>query len=361
MIMFRKRHPPVGSRPGTLAINGDATQTVIHLMRYDPAGMDESPVEDVGELRQQLAEDKVNWIDVQGLGDEAVLRKIAEIFELHPLALEDVVNVPQRPKVEEYDKHLLLITRMAKLTEDDLLDIEQVGIFVGPNFVLTFQERYGDILDPVRQRLRRGRGAMRRSGSGYLAYAILDTIIDGYYPILESFGERLETLEDEIVEDPTHDMLRRVHRTKRDLLAVRRGIWPQREAVNTLLRDGHELFTDEVRVYLRDCYDHCVQIVDVVETYRELAGGLMDVYLSSVGNKTNDVMRVLTVMASIFIPLTFLAGIYGMNFENMPELHVRWSYPVLLAVMVAIAAGMLAYFYRKGWLGGGSRGDDDDA
>ncbi len=351
--MFRKRHPPVGARPGTLVINGTSPKPSIRVIEYTPENIQEHELTEVSELHGLLHEDSVSWIDVQGLGDEQVLRSIAEVFELHPLALEDVVNVPQRPKVENYEKHLLFITRMAMLDDVYTVKAEQVSVFIGPKFVLTFQERHGDILDPVRARLRRGGGPIRKSGPDYLAYAILDAIVDAYYPILESLGDLLESMENEIIEKPSRSVLHRIHHIKRELLAIRRAIWPQREAVNSLIREDNPLISDAVKAYLRDVYDHCVQIIDVVETYRELAGGLMDIYLSSVSNRTNEVMKVLTIIASIFIPLTFMAGIYGMNFENMPELKVRWAYPMLMASMVAVAAGMFVYFRRKGWLGAG--------
>ena len=348
--MFRKRHPPAGSKPGTLMINSHARRPVIRVMKYKPDHLEEHDIAVVAELKDLLEENTVCWIDVQGLGDEKVLWELAELFSIHRLALEDVVNVPQRPKIERFEKHTLCITRMT-LLGDEGIEPEQVSLFVGPDYVLTFQERSGDVFDPIRNRIRQGRPIIRGSGPSYLAYALLDAVIDGYYPILEMFGEKLEALEDEIVANPHPLVLHEIHQAKRDLLAVRRAIWPQREAVNALIRDENPLITETVRVYLRDCYDHCVQIMDGVETYRELAGGLMDVYLSSVGNRQNEVMKVLTIMASIFIPLTFMAGIYGMNFENMPELHTPWAYPFLLAAMVVVAVGMVIYFRRKGWLG----------
>ncbi|UCF33432.1 MAG: magnesium/cobalt transporter CorA [Phycisphaerales bacterium] len=358
--MFRKRHPAIGASPGTLMINSQARKPAIHVMKYKPDRLEEHDVDDVGKLRSLMDDESVCWIDVQGLGDEKVLRSLAAMFEIHRLALEDVVNVPQRPKVERFEEHTFCITRMARLVDEHIIDSEQVSIFLGSNFVLTFQERRGDVFDPVRSRLRQGGPVMRSSGSGYLAYALLDAVIDGYYPIMESFGEHLEALEAEIVADPKASILQKIHRVKRELLEVRRAIWPQREAINGLIRDENPFLSDTVRVYLRDCYDHCVQIMDVVETYRELAGGLMDVYLSSVGNRQNEVMKVLTIMASIFIPLTFLAGIYGMNFENMPELHATWGYPMLLATMVVVAAGMVVYFWHKGWIGPGRKPEGEE-
>ncbi|MGD8453902.1 MAG: magnesium/cobalt transporter CorA [Phycisphaerae bacterium] len=354
--MFRKQHPPAGSQPGTLMIHARAQRPVIRVMKYKPDRLEEHDVAAVAELRDLLEPGTVCWIDVQGLGDEKVLREFADLFSIHPLALEDVVNVPQRPKVERYEQHTLYITRMA-LLRDGEIEREQVSVFVGRDYVLTFQECAGDVFDPVRNRIRQGGPVLRNSRSDYLAYALLDAVIDGYYPILELFGEKLEALEDEIVARPRRGALHDIHQVRRDLLAVRRSIWPQREAISTLIRDENPLFSENVRVYLRDCYDHCVQIMDAVETYRELAAGLLDVYLSSVGNRQNEVMKVLTIMASIFIPLTFMAGIYGMNFQNMPELHTRWGYPLLLVAMTGVAVVMVVYFRRRGWIG--ERRSDD--
>ena len=355
--MFRKRHTPVGAKPGTLMINSHAARPSIRVMKYKLDHLEEHDIAAVTELKNLLEENTVCWIDVQGLGDEKILRELADQFSIHPLALEDVVNVPQRAKTERFEKHTLCITRMA-LLRDDVIEPEQVSLFVGADYVLTFQERAGDVFDPIRNRIRQGGPTLRKSGPSYLAYALLDAVIDGYYPILEAFGEKLEGLEDEIMANPRPAILHEIHQAKRDLLALRRAIWPQRETINTLIRDENPLISETVRVYLRDCYDHCVQIMDGIETYRELAGGLMDVYLSSVGNRQNEVMKVLTIMASIFIPLTFLAGIYGMNFDNMPELHARWAYPTLLVVMIVVTVVMVLYFRRKGWMGSARQAEE---
>ncbi len=356
---FRKRHPPVGARPGTLVMEPGALPPRIHMIRYRADGVEEGPVTDPETLGPPPAgQPGVIWIDVQGLGDEKILRRLGERFGLHPLALEDMVNAPQRPKIEDYPHQLLLITRMARLEGAFEVDAEQVGLVLGPGYVLSFQERYGDVLDPVRVRLREGLGPMRSSGADYLAYALLDTIVDGYYPVLEHLGEVLARLEEQILTRPGRRTLARLNRLKVVLLGLRRGIWPQREALNRLLRDGSQFMSPEVRMYLRDTYDHAAQVVDVVDSHLELVAGLLNTYLSALGNRTNEVMKVLTIMASIFIPLTFLAGIYGMNFEAMPELHSPWGYPALLVVMVLTAIGMLIYFRRRGWLG--EPPDDDD-
>jgi magnesium transporter len=285
------------------------------------------------------------------LGDEAVLRGIGQAFAFHPLLLEDVVNVPQPPKSELYERHHFLVTRMFRLRDGVEVDSEQVTIVLSRDTVITFQERVGDVLDPVRRRLRDGLGPMRASGPDYLAYAILDTVVDHYYAVIEMLGERLEVLEEELMLRADDEMMRRMLRVKGDLLGFRRALRPQRDALTLLLRDGSPYVDASVLPYFRDTLDHATQAVEVVDTYRELVTGMMNTHLSVAANRTNEVMKVLTIMASIFIPLTFLAGIYGMNFDHMPELHQRWAYPALLAIMGLAAAGMLYFFRRKGWLG----------
>lgn len=348
--IFRKRHTKIGARPGTLVMHPEAEPVSLRAFVYDAHSLDEPTLAGIDDVPQLLDCGRKVWLDVSGLGSEDVLRKLGEFFRIHPLALEAVVNVPQRPKIEEYDEHLLLITQMVRATNATHIEHEQVSILLGKNYVVTFQERCGDVFDPVRARLRRGGGPIRKLGSDYLAYALIDAVIDGYYPVLEKLGDALEDLEKEIVEQPRPANLQIIHRAKRELLAIRRGIWPQREKLNTMIRDEIGFISDEVRVYLRDCYDHCVQIMDVVESYRELASGLMDVYISSVGFRQNEIMKVLTVTASIFIPLTFLAGIYGMNFEYMPETKWEWSYPIFLVILGVLGTLMYIYFRRRGWI-----------
>ncbi|MEQ8849995.1 magnesium/cobalt transporter CorA [Botrimarina sp.] len=351
--LFRKRRPKVGSRPGTLVIPREAPPPQIHTFTYNADSLREADPAGVEGLAATLADDSVTWVDVQGFGDHSLMNQIGDFFGLHPLLLEDVVNVPQRPRTEAYDDQVLVIVRMVRVDEASAeLNSEQVAIVFSERWVLTFQEKPGDILDPVRRRLRSGKGLMRTHGAAYLAYAIADTIIDGYFPVLESIGELLEGLDEEVLTKPTSDVLHRLNAMKHRLAHLRRWLWAQREAVDTLMRDEHPLVTDELRVYLRDTHGHCVHTAEIAEMHREMATGLMNNYLSSIANRTNEAMRVLTVMASIFIPLTFLAGVYGMNFEYMPELHLRWAYPAVWVAMIATAAGMGTYFWRKGWLGG---------
>lgn len=346
-----------GSSPGTLSIDEDASPTRIILIDYNESHARKIVVVQPEDSAEALHTDMVSWIDVQGLGDENALRRIGDIFNLHPLVLEDVVNVPQRQKVENYEDQLLIIARMVLPSPEGMGFIsEQVSFILHQKALLTIQEEpYHDAFDPVRKRIRLQKGSIRKMGPDFLAYALLDAIVDGFFPVLETYGERLEMLEDEILENPTRETLNQVHTLKRELMTLRRLSWSQRDALSALLRDDSQLISRDVQVYLRDCYDHAIQILDMVETYRDFAASLMDVYLSSVSNKMNEVMKVLTVISTIFIPLTFISGLYGMNFNpqvsplNMPELSWYWGYPVVLAVM-AIVAGSLSYlFWRRGW------------
>jgi magnesium transporter len=331
---------------------------VISAIAYGPDECHELHPQDPSELKDVLGKRPVVWVNVDGLGDTELISKIGELFNVHRLALEDVVNAYQRAKVEPYEAHLFAVARMVHGGER--LETEQVSFFVGEDYVLTFQERSGDCFDLVRQRIRSGRGRIRRAGASYLAYALLDALIDGYFPVLETYGERIEALEGEVLKEPGPEVVGRIHAVKRDLLVLRRAIWPHREMANALLRDDSPFITDETRVYLRDCYDHLVQLLDIVETYRELASGLLDVYLSSLSNRMNEIMKVLTIFAAIFIPLTFLAGLYGMNFEWMPELHFKWAYPAALGVMAALAVVMLVFFRSKGWIGSAGKTPSGD-
>jgi magnesium transporter len=282
------------------------------------------------------------------------VRGIGDHFGLHPLALEDTVHVHQRAKSEDYGEYVYFVCRMVTLEEGKFV-IEQVSLFIFPDLVLSFQERPGDCLEPVRERLRKSKGKIRFQSADYLAYAIIDALIDGYFPVLEKVGDDLEDLEELILENPTERLLQQVHQTKRELLTLRRAIWPIREAVNALMREDLQAISPDTRVFLRDCYDHSIQLVDLVENYRELASGLMDLYMTGVSNRMNEVMKILTIFATIFMPLGFIAGLYGMNFNtqspyNMPELSWMYGYPFALALMLFTAVGLIMYFRRKQWI-----------
>ncbi|MEA5503656.1 magnesium/cobalt transporter CorA [Halotia wernerae UHCC 0503] len=350
-------HEP-GTMPGTIIVDENADYPTIYLIDYQPNNFIRKQVESPEECIPYLDTKSVSWVDVQGLGNRDILERLGKVFDLHPLVLEDVVNMAERPKIEDYEDQLLIIARMVVPTERTYgFYSEQVSLVLGQNYLLTVQEEpEHDCLENVRVRIDRGKGIIRKQGADYLAYALLDAIIDGFFPVLELYSERLEELEEEVIFHPTRQTLQQIYQIRRELLQLRRAIWPQRDAISTLIRDRSELITEEVRIYLRDCYDHTVQVMDMVETYRELSSGLMDVYLSAVSNKMNEIMKLLTVVSSIFIPLTFVAGIYGMNFNtekspyNMPELNWYWGYPICLGFMAAIAVGLLLFFWRRGWL-----------
>lgn len=355
--LVRKRRPAAGSPPGTLALPAKPGGTSIRVMRYDPAGAEEFDARS-DDLASIIQPGKVAWIDVQGLGDESLLRRLAEVFGIHPLALADIVNIGQRPKSEDYDGRLFVVVRMVRMPAPDTPDWEQVSLWAGPGFVVTFQEKPGDCLDPLRGRIRTDGSRLRSSDAGYLATMVVDAIVDAYFPALESFGEHLDTIERRLIDRPDADLLTTIFHTKRELMGFRRAIWPQRETLTRLLRDGHPLITPATTPYLRDVYDHAVHLADVTETYRELAQSYIDVYLSSVAHRTNETMRVLTVLATIFIPLTFVAGVFGMNFDtshplNMPELGWRFGYPAFWVFCVVLAGSMLYVARRAGWIGGG--------
>lgn len=348
------RATPPGSLPGALTVDPNEAPPEVRIIAYRPAGYIETTGKDPGTIRALAEQWPVVWVDIEGLGDEGFLRSLGEAFDLHALVMEDVVHVHQQPKAEFYGERLFFVARMAQITQE--LETEQVCLYVGPHFVITFQQGApGDSFERVRHYIRANAGALRRSGSDYLCYSLIDAVIDHYFPVLERLGDDLEALEAETLSRPSLDTVSRVHAIKRQLLTFRRIIWPMRESLQTLLRETDSVFSQDTRVYLRDCHDHLMQIMDLVETYRELAAGLVDLYLSSSSNRMNEVMKVLTIIATIFMPLSFLAGLYGMNFDttaspwSMPELKAYWGYPVLLLVIVSVAGGMLFSFWRKGW------------
>jgi magnesium transporter len=349
--MLERRSPPVGARPGTLAIPAGSPPPRIFLFDYSQERVLERRIEDLAELEPYAKTETTTWIDVQGMGDEAALWRIAETFGIHPLALEDAVNVPQRAKAELYDQHQLVIAR-APLVEDGKLDVPQVCFLVGHHYLVTFEDRCFGFFDPVRERIRAGIGPIRSSGPDYLAYALVDTLVDRYFPVVEDLSQELDELEDRVLADPDPEDLVRLHHLRRDIAVLRRVGWPQRETINDMVRSPSPFVSEDVRMHLRDTHDHISQITGRVDFCREVAVGLMDMYLSNLSHRQNEIMKVLTIMASIFIPLTFIAGVYGMNFEYMPELQRPGAYFVVLAVMVSAALAMIGYFRHRGWLGG---------
>ncbi len=347
-----KKRPHVGALPGTLALPANSPAPSIRLTCYSESSFEERPIGTPGEISRWLQGSERVWVDIQGLGDEAVLKELAEIFSIHPLALEDIVHVPQRPKTQSYENHQLLFTRMLTGGQDGKIGLEQVSFLISDRYIVTFQERPGDVFDPVRKRLQQGNPQLRKGGVDYLAYALLDGIVDAYFPVIDNLGDCIADLEDEVFSGRRPHTLQDLAELRSTLLLVRRSVWPLRDAVNQLIREETDCFSSDVRVFLRDVYDHCVNAADMVESYRELGASLMNSYLSVVSNRMNEVMKVLTVMSTIFIPLTFLSGLYGMNFMWMPELQWKWSYPILLGVMALITGSLLLYFKRRGWFEG---------
>lgn len=353
-----QRYSLPGAAPGSFEIDPQAPRPIVHLMAYGPGPLVEERIDKLERIADFRARYQVVWVNVEGLGDAATIRELGRLFGLHPLALEDVVHVHQRPKAEVYGDHVYLVARMVELHDE--LETEQLSLFLGARFVLTFLEDPGDSFNPVRDRLRAGQGKVLSCDATYLAYSLLDATIDAYFPVVEQFGDRMERLEDEVIERADRGIVARIHAIKRDLRVLRRALWPLREMLNELTRAADSLVEGEVRIYLRDCQDHTTQLIDMVEMYRELGADLTDLYLSSQGHRLNEVMKVLTIISTVFMPLTLVVGVYGMNFNtqasplNMPELNWIYGYPFALALMAAISVGMLLMFRRIGWLGGGS-------
>lgn len=352
----RRHHDQPGVAPGTLESPEGASVSIITVIAYSEEEFIEEKVASVSDLPAYLKKWPVIWINIDGLGSIDVISALGQMFGLHPLALEDVSNTHHRAKIEDYESYLFIVTHMVRILKETL-DTEQLSMFVGKNYVLTLQERNdGDVLDPVRERLRRGKGRMiRKVGADYLAYSLLDATVDGYFPVLEYLGDTINDLEDRVIDKPDRPVIAETHRIKRDLRTLRQAMWPLREAISNLTGD-HDIITDNTRIYLRDCHDHIISVLDLLEIDRERASGLIDIYLSSINNQMNETMKVLTIISTIFIPLSFIASIYGMNFDteispyNMPELEWVYGYPFALGLMALIASLLLALFIRRGWI-----------
>lgn len=357
MEYFDKTYHPPGTSPGTLIskaaeVPGEFT---IHLIDYTATDFTEKKLTNFDECQSFLEKESVTWIHLQGHIHADTIINIGNIFELHPLALEDVLNKGQRPKIEDYDDLLFIIMSMP-IDVNDTTGIEQVSVFLGKNYVISFYAGTTDPFNPLRQRLRKKIGRIRNQKADYLLYGILDLVIDQGYPVLERFGEKIETIEEALLSSSSKkSTLTDIHHIRRELILLRRNLWPQREVINNLLRSEYALIDESTNLYLRDCYDHTIQILELTENYREMAASLIDIYLSSSSQRLNEIMRVLTMIATIFIPLTFVVGLYGMNFSHpnspwsMPELHWYYGYPIIWGVMITIVAGMVIYFKRKKW------------
>ncbi len=363
-VRRKKTHrPPPGTAPGAFTVPEGALKPKVKIFSYDAESYEEKEVLGVDAIKSQIENfpAKNHWIEIKGLGDKSFFEQVADCFGIHRLQMEDVFNVYQRAKAEEYHGHLFLVSRCMK-EENGIIINDQLSLFLGKNFVISIQDKYEDLLEPVRDRIRMGKGYGRKFGTDYLAYALMDVVLDNFFPIIEKVSDRLDELQDALIDNPTRQLLNGVLQTKRDLIMLRRAIWSERDKVNDILRSNFSLICDSTKIFFRDSYDHCVHILDLVESYKEVTASLMDVYMSSVSNKMNQVMKVLTIISTIFIPLTFIVGLYGMNFAhtnpktgedlpfNMPELYSPYGYVTVIVLMIVIVIGQIYFFVKKGWL-----------
>ena len=351
--LVRRHAKKAGLPPGTLVHVGERKVETVRItyLDYDEANFEEKQISKIEECFHLKATPTVTWINIDGLHEVEIIEKLGKKFELHPLLLEDVVSTGQRPKFEDFEKYAFIVLRMLSYSEEmQTVESEQVSIVLGPNFVISFQERLGDVFEQIRERIRNAKGRIRKMGPDYLAYSLIDAVVDSYFGILERLGERIESMEEELVADPTEKTLQQIHILKREMISLRKSVWPLRELISGMQRSESALINESTGIYLRDVYDHTIQVIDTIESFRDMVAGMLDIYLSSISNKMNAVMKVLTIIATIFIPLTFVAGIYGMNFEHMPELKWRWGYLAVWLVMGTVFCLMLIYFRRKKWL-----------
>lgn len=353
VVPIKKRSKKSGLPPGTLVHIGDKKmeKTRITLIDYDESQFQEKEVKMVEECFPFKDKPTITWINIDGIHQIEVIEKIGQHFGVHPLILEDILNTDQRPKMEDFDSYIYVALKLLKYIEkSDEIISEQVSLIMGANFVISFMESETNIFNPVRERIRTGKGHIRKMGSDYLAYSLADAIVDNYFVIMEKIGEKIEVMEEELVTNPTRETLKSFHNLQRELIFLRKSVWPLREVVNNLQRGESSLIHKSTRIYLRDIYDHTIEVIDIIEGLRDTVSRMLDIYLSSISNKLNEIMKVLTIIATIFIPLTFIAGVYGMNFEYMPELKWQWGYPVIWIVMAAIGILMLNYFRTKKWI-----------
>ncbi|OGW28335.1 MAG: magnesium and cobalt transport protein CorA [Nitrospirae bacterium GWC2_57_13] len=349
----KKRTRKAGLPPGTLLYTGEAPAHEVKLgvVRYDEAHFDESEAKTAEDCLPVAEKGAVTWVDVNGVHDVEVIRKLGEAFGLHPLVAEDIVNTDQRPKLEDYGDYVYIVLKMLYRDESRWIRAEQVSIVLGRGFVLSFHEgRSAASFAAIRERLRNDRGRLRKAGADFLLHALLDAVVDHYFVVMEDAGEQIESLEEHLLGSPTQATLRSLHLYKRKLIFLRRSVWPLREVLASLERGDSPLIAGAARTYLRDVYDHTIQVIETIEAYRDILGGMLDIYLTGVNNRMNEIMKVLTIIATIFMPLTFVVGIYGMNFRRMPELDWTWGYPAVMALLILISFGMLIFFRRKKWI-----------
>lgn len=349
------KHTPPGTSPGTIVSPPGACPTTVDLIAYGPEGIYEKRIEDWSDVHQALQKYPVVWVNIEGLGNSELVTQAGEIFDIHRLALEDVMNIQERSKLEQYGENSFFVVHMAEMKET--LETEKLSIYTSKSFVITFQDGPIDVMNPVRERIRKGNGLIRKMGTDYLTYAIVDAVIDSYFPVLEAYGDLLDKLEEGIIENPKREMVAQIHSLKKEFFGLKRMAWSLRDAISAFLRDASPLYSPETRIYFRDCYDHTITVLDFVETYREFLSDLMDIYLSSLSNRMNEIMKVLAIFTTLFVPPTLIAGIYGMNFHthlspfNMPELTWYYGYPFALGLMLLVSLSILGLLYWKGWLG----------
>jgi len=352
-LFLKKSTKKPGTSPGTLipAARKKDTLARIQLIEYTATKIEEKNVERIEDVLPLSNPQSRYWFNIEGLHDVALLEKLGRHFNIHPLVLEDILNTGHRSKIDNLQDYLFVVFKMLSLDEKtDAIAAEQISLVLGTNFVITFLETPGGVFDPVRERLRHGKGRIRNAGCDYLAYALIDAAIDHHFVVLETLGDKIEQLEENLLAEPSPEQHQKIYRLKRELIFFRKQVWPMRELLSQLIRGESELIDPSIYVFLKDVYDHTIQVIDTIESYRDILSGLLDVHLSTISNRMNEIMKVLTVIATIFIPLTFIAGIYGMNFEFMPELKWRWAYPTLLMILGALAAGMVIWIRRKKWL-----------
>jgi len=351
--LMKKRSRKAGLPPGTLIHIGEkkTEEIKITIMDYDESQFQEKEAKSFDECFPYKGRPTVTWINIDGIHQVETLEKLGECFELHPLTLEDILNTDQRPKIEDFGDYMYVVLQMFSYDDrNNEIITEQISLILGQNFVLSFQENIGDVFDQIRERIRSGKGKIRKMGADYLVYTLLDAIVDNYFIILEKIGDQIEFIEERLIINPASDTLNTIHKLKREMLFLRKSVWPLREVISGMERGESSLIKGTTKIYLRDVYDHNIQIIDTIETLRDMLSGMLDIYLTSISNRLNAVMKVLTIIATIFMPLTFLAGIYGMNFKYMPELEWKWGYPLILLIMSTIGISMLFYFKRKKWL-----------
>ena len=349
----KKRSVKSGLPPGTLVHIGDKSdkEVRISVISYSPGGFEERHFDKVDQYLENPCDGSVVWVNVEGVHDIELIRALGQNHAFHPLVLEDIVNTVQRPKIEDYSDYLFIVLKMLRQSENVDFSSEQLSIILGPDYLFTFQEGIaGDAFESVRDRIRNDKGKIRTLGADYLAYSLIDAIVDGYFNVLEEFGERIIGVEDELTNTPDQRSLHRINVIKKEIIYLRKAVWPLREVISFLERGDSHLLHDTTRLYFRDVYDHTVQVIDTVETYRDLLSGMLDLYISSVSNRTNEVMKFLTVIGTIFMPLTFLVGVYGMNFKHFPELDWKNGYFILWGIMISMSLLMVAYFKKKRWL-----------